>query len=319
MKKIIDVSSYNGTVNWEKVKGYGCSGAILKIIRRDLTRDKRFNANYQACNKNKIPWGVYNYTYATTVAKAKSDMNLVCDILDKIDKSYFEYGVWFDLEDKVQEKLTKTQIADIVNAAQKVVESRGYTFGVYTGMSYHQEHIDRKKVNCKNWWIARYYRGYDRMQIATAPNEKYRPVTANIAWQYTSSGRFPKSVSTGNSGNFDFSILYKDFPEKKKEETGVKKEESKPAEKKVYAGSLPSLKSKAYFARPDGIKSTEKRKDIKKIQNFLNWAIDAGLSVDGKYGSKTETAVSVFQELCGIKIDGKFGNATLAKAKTYRK
>ena len=133
MKKIVDVSSYNGTVNWAKVKKYGCSGAILKIIRKDLERDKGFNANYAACNKNKIPWGVYNYTYADTVKKAKSDMNLVCDILDKIDKSYFKYGVWFDLEDKVQAKLTKSQIADIVNAAQEIVEKRGYVFGVYTG------------------------------------------------------------------------------------------------------------------------------------------------------------------------------------------
>ncbi len=93
MRKLIDVSSYNGTVNWEKAKAYGCQGAILKIIRKDLTRDKQFNANYTACNKNEIAGGVYNYSYATTVAKAKSDMKLVCDILDKIDKAHFEYGI----------------------------------------------------------------------------------------------------------------------------------------------------------------------------------------------------------------------------------
>ena len=146
MKKIVDVSSYNGTVSWAKVKKYGCSGAILKIIRKDLERDKGFNRNYQACNENHINWGVYNYTYATTPKKARADMNLVCDILDKIDKSYFKYGVWFDLEDKVQAKLTKSQIADIVNAAQEIVEKRGYVFGVYTGKAYFEEHIDRKKV-----------------------------------------------------------------------------------------------------------------------------------------------------------------------------
>lgn len=316
MKKIVDVSSYNGTVNWAKVKKYGCSGAILKIIRKDLERDKGFNANYVACNKNKIPWGVYNYTYADTVKKARSDMNLVCDILDKIDKSYFKYGVWFDLEDKVQAKLTKSQIADIVNAAQEVVEKRGYIFGVYTGKAYFEEHIDRKKVLCRNWWIARYYRGDARMQIATNPNEKYKPTMTTIAWQYTSKGRFPKIVSTGNSGNFDLNILYKE-PLEKEEAKEEEKTEEKP--KKVYAGNLPVLKPKAYFAIPDGIKTSEKRKNVEKIQNFLNWAIDAGLTVDGKYGTKTETAVAVFQELCGIKADGKFGNITLAKAKTFKK
>ena len=210
MKKLIDVSSYNGTVNWEKAKAYGCQGAILKIVRKDLARDKQFNANYEACNENEVDWGVYNYSYATTAKKAKSDMEIVCDILDKIDKEYFTYGVWFDLEDKAQASLSKTKIAEIINAAQQVVESRGYTFGVYTGKSYYEEHIDRKQVKCQNWWIARYYRGDARMQIATNPD------------QYTSKGRFPKIISSGNSGNFDLNVLYKE-PVAKKVEENTKK------------------------------------------------------------------------------------------------
>ena len=215
MKKLIDVSSYNGTVNWEKAKTYGCQGTILKIIRKDLKIDNGFNRNYQACNKNKIGWGVYNYSYATTAAKAKSDMKLVCDILDKIDKSSFKYGVWFDIEDKVQASLSKAKIAEIINAAQQVVEERGYLFGVYTGMSYYNEHIDRKLVKCNNWWIARYYNSNKRMQIATAPDQEKKPDAANIAWQYTSKGRFPKIISSGNSGNFDLNVLYKEPVAKK--------------------------------------------------------------------------------------------------------
>lgn len=222
MRKLIDVSSYNGKVDWEKAKAYGCQGAILKIVRKDLARDKQFNANYEACNENEVDWGVYNYSYATTAKKAKSDMEIVCDILDKIDKEYFTYGVWFDLEDKAQASLSKTKIAEIINAAQQVVESRGYTFGVYTGMSYYNEHIDRKLVKCNNWWIARYYRGDARMQIATNPDEKKKPTMANIAWQYTSKGRFPKMISNGNSGNFDLNVLYKE-PVKKKIEENTKK------------------------------------------------------------------------------------------------
>lgn len=241
MRKLIDVSSYNGVVDWKKAKSYGCQGAILKIIRKDLNRDKKFNENYTACNKNKIGWGVYNYSYATTVAKAKSDMKLVCDILDKIDKTHFVYGVWFDLEDKVQASLSKAKIAEIINAAQQVVEERGYLFGVYTGMSYYNEHIDRKLVKCNNWWIARYYNSNKRMQIATNPNQEKKPAAANIAWQYTSSGRFPKVISTGNSGNFDLNVLYKE-PAAKKVEENTKK----PIKKKIvyyprYKGKSSSI------------------------------------------------------------------------------
>lgn len=241
MRKLVDVSSYNGVVSWEKAKAYGCQGAILKIIRKDLNRDKKFNENYAACNENEIAWGVYNYSYATTATKAKSDMELVCDILDKIDKTHFEYGVWFDIEDKVQAALSKAKIAEIINAAQEVVESRGYVFGVYTGKSYYEEHIDRKLVKCNNWWIARYYNSNKRMQIATNPNQEKKPAAANIAWQYTSSGRFPQVISTGNSGNFDLNVLYKE-PIAKKVEENTKK----PVKKKIvyypkYKGKSKSL------------------------------------------------------------------------------
>lgn len=154
-------------------------------------------------------------------------MEIVCDILDKLDKKYFKLGVWFDIEDQIQAKLSKDEIASIINAAQAVVESRGYKFGVYTGMSYFSEHINVKKVNCSHWWIARYYKGYKEMCFATNPNGNYKPKNTDImAWQYTSSGVFPSSISTGNGGKFDLSILYKDFSlttsDKKSLETIVK-------------------------------------------------------------------------------------------------
>ena len=241
MKKLIDVSSYNGVVSWGKAKAYGCQGAILKIIRKDLARDKQFNTNYAACNKNKIDWGVYNYTYATTPKKARADMELICDILDKIDKEHFVYGIWFDIEDKVQASLNKTKIAEIINAAQQVVEKRGYLFGVYTGMSYYNEHIDRKLVKCNNWWIARYYNSNKRMQIATAPDQEKKPDAANIAWQYTSSGRFPKVISTGNSGNFDLNVVYKEPTSKKVEETKKTPAKTKTVYYPKYRGKSSSI------------------------------------------------------------------------------
>ena len=273
MKKLIDVSSYNGTVNWEKAKAYGCQGAILKIIRKDLKIDNGFNRNYQACNENEIAWGVYNYSYATTATKAKSDMELVCDILDKIDKTHFVYGVWFDLEDKMQASLSKAKIAEIINAAKAVVESRGYKFGVYTGMSYYNEHIDRKLVKCNNWWIARYYRGDARMQIAANPNEEYKPAMANIAWQYTSKGRFPKIISSGNSGNFDLNVLYKE-PVAKKVEENVKK----PIKKKItyyprYKGKSSSIVDALKLLSINPSKSNRKRiATLNGIKNYTGSA-----------------------------------------------
>ena len=270
MRKLIDVSSYNGKVDWGKAKAYGCQGAILKIIRKDLARDKQFNTNYAACNKNKIDWGVYNYSYATTATKAKSDMKLVCDILDKIDKEHFAYGVWFDIEDKVQASLSKAKIAAIINAAQQVVEERGYLFGVYTGMSYYNEHIDRKLVKCNNWWIARYYQGDKRMQIASNLDQEKKPAAANIAWQYTSKGRFPKTISNGNSGNFDLNVLYKEPAAKKLEENT-----KKPIKKKItyyprYKGKSSSIVD---ALKVSGINpSKNNRKKIAALNGIKNYS-----------------------------------------------
>lgn len=204
---IVDVSSYNGSVNWASLKQQGITGGILKIIRKDLARDNQFNNNYNGVTAQKMPWGVYNYSYATTASKARSDMTLVCDILDKLDTSNMRYGVWFDIEDTVQASLSKAKFADIINAAQTVVESRGYKFGVYTGMAYYKAHMDGAGINCQNWWIARYYNGYNQMRIGQAPNESYKPTNPpNIcAWQYSSSVVMP---ATGNGGVGDMSVLY---------------------------------------------------------------------------------------------------------------
>ena len=200
-------------------------------------------------------------------------MELVCDILDKIDKEYFTYGVWFDIEDKVQASLSKAKIAAIINAAQQVVEERGYLFGVYTGMSYYNEHIDRKLVKCNNWWIARYYRGDARMQIVADPNEKYKPTAANIAWQYTSKGRFPKIISSGNSGNFDLNVLYKE-PVAKKVEENVKK----PIKKKIayyprYKGKSSSIVDALKSLSINPSKRNRKRiATLNGIKNYIGTA-----------------------------------------------
>ena len=165
------------------------------------------------------------------------------------------------------------EIAEIINAAQQVVEERGYLFGVYTGMSYYNEHIDRKQVKCQNWWIARYYRGDARMQIATDPNEKYKPTMANIAWQYTSKGRFPKIISSGNSGNFDLNVLYKE-PVAKKVEENIKK----PIKKKItyyprYKGKSSSIVDALKLLSINPSKSNRKRiATLNGVKNYSGTA-----------------------------------------------
>ena len=87
--------------------------------------------------------------------------------------------------------------------------------------------------------------------------------------------------------------------------------ENKPKEstKKAYSGTFPSLGLKGYLKKGD--KGTQ----VKRLQQFLNWCINAKLTVDGSFGDKTEKAVKAFQKKYGLTQDGLFGPGCLKKAK----
>lgn len=202
--KCVDVSSYQGDINWNLVKSAGANQAILKVIRKDLNPDKKFEQNLSGCKSAGVTLnGVYNYSYATTVPKAKTDAQKVLSILNGR-----KCTVWLDVEDKCQQGIGSL-LKDIINAYRDVIVSAGYDFGVYTGMSFYNSYIKpyASQIKCEKWWIARYYNGYNKMGLSVDPNEQYNPksnIGKNIyGWQYTSSGQVP-----GIAGNVDLNIIY---------------------------------------------------------------------------------------------------------------
>lgn len=199
-RKIIDVSSYQGIIDWRKVKSSGVDGAILKIIRKDLNPDKQFENNWTGCATVGMPVvGVYNYSYATTVAKAKSDAQKVVTIL-----AGRKVKVWLDVEDKVQKGLGRMLI-DIIKAYQTVIEGAGLAFGVYTGISFYNMYMKRYSayINC-NFWMAR-YPSSKKMSVSSMPlmNKKTEIKHIMEGWQFTSKAAVP-----GISGDVDLSLWY---------------------------------------------------------------------------------------------------------------
>lgn len=199
-KKIADVSSYQGIIDWKKVKASGVDGAILKIIRKDLNPDKQFENNWRGCNAAGVPIvGVYNYSYAATVAKAKSDAQKVVAIL-----AGRKVKVWLDVEDEVQKGLGRTLI-DIIKAYQAVIEGAGLEFGVYTGISFYNSYIKQYSslISC-TFWMAR-YPSSKKMSVSSMPAVSKKPVIKHVleGWQFTSKAAVP-----GISGNTDLSIWY---------------------------------------------------------------------------------------------------------------
>lgn len=88
---------------------------------------------------------------------------------------------------------------------------------------------------------------------------------------------------------------------------------AKPTTKKKYTGTFPKLPSRGYFKNGDsGVQ-------VKYLQKFLNWSINANLVVDGIIGVKTLSAVGTFQKKTGITVDKLFGKNSLSKAKSFTK
>ena len=202
--RAIDVAGYNLISDYKKLKAAGVQKAIIKIIRKDLQKDKLFETHYEGFTKAGIPVVcVYNYSYATTIDEAKLDAKKVIQYLNGR-----KVAVCMDVEDACQKNLG-VKLIDIINAYQNVVESSGLIFVLYTGLSFWNTYIQPyvHKLHCKNVWIARYYNGYNEMTIHEKLNDNYKPNIPNlIGWQYTSSCRIDGAV-----GKVDADIIYSTF------------------------------------------------------------------------------------------------------------
>lgn len=206
MKKGIDVAKWQGTIDWSKVKRAGVEFAVLKIVNKSMEKEDFFEQNYKGATDNDIPIGVYNYSYAETVEKAKSD---AISVVNFLENRPLEYGVWLDVEDDVQKNIGQKLIS-IISAYQKIVENAGYFFGVYTGLSFYNSYIKpyASQIDCP-FWIARYPSGSAK-ELSYTPDEKYKPAIKHelYAWQYSSKGTID-----GITGNVDMNILYEEEKE----------------------------------------------------------------------------------------------------------
>ena len=282
-KRVIDVSSYQGKVDWVKVKATGIQGAILKIIRKDLNPDKQFENNWAGCESAGMPIvGVYNYSYATTVSKAKSDAQKVIDTLAGRTAK-----VWMDVEDSTLKDLGQTLI-DIILAYQAVIQAAGLEFGVYTGLSFYNDYIKpyASQIDC-NFWIAR-YPSTSRKNVGDTPQADKQPLLSHIleGWQWASTGRVD-----GISGNVDFNEWYGAIPEPQ-----------------VSGNPYPIPERLLKLTHPN-----MRGEDVAWAQwhlHRLGFLPDES-EIDEIYGPKTEAAVKAAQKHYGIAVDGIVGANTI--------
>ena len=303
MKKLIDVSEWQGKIDWEKVKPR-IDGAILRcgyggdLEKRD---DAQFKRNADECTRLGIPFGVYLYSYAKTVEQAKSE---AAHVLRLVKGYKLSYPVYLDLE----ENGTQTGAVERANVFGDIIEKAGYWCGVYANL---------------NWWN-NYLKGLDRFTKWVAQyNVKCDFKGSHLdIWQYASNGKVD-----GIKGNVDMNECYRDFPA---EISGKQVAEPKPVENTYTLEQFVWDVQNACGAIVDGIAGPETlsktvtlsryknrtHKAVKAVQKrlFALGYTDVG-EADGIAGAKFDKAVKAFQKDNGCTMDGEI----TAKNKTWRK
>ena len=205
-EKLIDVSTWNGNIDWDKVYKSGVRYAMIRSsfgIENPNQIDNKFVRNIENAIKVGIKCGIYHYSYARSVAEAKKE----ADFCLKTIKNYkIDLPVAFDIEDSSQTHLGKDTLTSIVIAFCDRIKSAGYTPMLYCNPSWLNSYLHKDKLLGKyDLWLAHWgvsSPGFDC-----------------TIWQYSENG----SIS-GISGNVDMNWIFKDY-------TSTKPATTKPATK----------------------------------------------------------------------------------------
>lgn len=196
--KGIDVSAWQGQIDWKTVAAYGMDFAILRITGAGNVTDKYFERNYTECQKYNIPTGVYKYSYAMTITEIQSEARKVVSVLNG---RKLQYPVWLDLEYSSQRSLGAENIHKMAEAFEKIITAAGYKFGIYCNVDWYMNVIC-SHLKKYDFWIARYPANDDGWL-----QERLRP-GFGVGWQYSSKAKIP-----GINGTVDRSVFYKDYKE----------------------------------------------------------------------------------------------------------
>lgn len=200
--KGIDVSYYQGTIDWSAVKQAGMEFAILRagFGSSAAQEDQTFDANAKGAIAAGLQVGAYWFSYAATPDEARQEARVCRDILAPY-WGKFTYPIYYDYEydteryvkSKTGRDPTREERTAVIAAFLTELESFGWRGGVYTNQDYIQNRLDMAKLTGYELWIANY--------STATPN-------ASAGLQQTSS----TGQVAGIKGNVDLNTGLRDYP-----------------------------------------------------------------------------------------------------------
>ena len=201
-KKGIDVSQWQGTIDWTKVKAAGIEFAMIRAGYGQNNIDPQFKRNISECNRLGIPCGIYWFSYAYTEAMAIREAEYA---LAAVEPYKLEYPIAFDYEGASVDYAKKNgvvpdkaHVTALANAFCGRIEQAKYYAMVYTNPAYLSQYYDSYVPKSYDIWLA---------QWPANPDPAAKSAQAGGIWQYTNSG-----TVAGISGRVDMDAAYYDYP-----------------------------------------------------------------------------------------------------------
>lgn len=192
-RTILDVSKWQGSINWDKVKASGkIDGVMLRVLGSKGGKpylDHYFARNYAECARLGLPVGGYYYTCAVTQRQTEEEL---AALKTALRGKTFQLPLAIDVEDPRLRSLAPAKLSALVAEAVAQLEAWGLYAMVYTYTNFADTALDMAALAAYDLWIAD-YRGK-------------RPARRHGMWQYTSSGKIP-----GIAKGADLSVAYKDY------------------------------------------------------------------------------------------------------------
>ena len=194
VKKIIDVSSHQGIINWDKVATEGnVDGVILRIAAGCEKEDEQLARNIAELKRLGIPYGIYIYSYAENYNEGKLYAEFTINIIKKYNLNP-TLGIYLDLEsNSVTSYMGVDEYTNVVKGYMDVMNVNGYgnNTKIYTYKNYADTALNSEYLRGLIAWIAQY-------------NHYCTYTGSYVGWQYSSSEKIP-----GINTNVDISVWFK--------------------------------------------------------------------------------------------------------------
>ncbi|MCR4717513.1 MAG: Ig-like domain-containing protein [Lachnospiraceae bacterium] len=153
LTKGIDVSYYNGDVNYKSVADQGYTSVMIRLGAGQSYTDPTFSNNYTAAKNAGLLRGAYYYSYATTVEQAMAEAERTLDLLDG---RKLEFPVAFDIEEESAFETGMENCTAMVKAYCDIIKQAGYDPCVYASRDKLVNFIDYEQISGYKIWIANY-------------------------------------------------------------------------------------------------------------------------------------------------------------------